>query len=151
MALPTLSGRSQKAAGFTFLELMVVIAVIGILATIALPSLRNLPRRANEAALKTNLRTMRDVIDQYYGAWGKYPASLETLVEEGLMRAIPDDITGSSDTWVPEYEPLGEDDDPLFPGDVPIEPLPGEEARGIWDVRSGSELVSLRGEAYSEW
>ena len=146
------SGSRDRRGGFTFLELMIVIAVIGMLAAIALPSLRNLPRRAKEATLKTNLRTMRDVIDQYYGAHGRYPESLEVLVEEGLLRAIPADIMGSTDIWQLEYETEGEEDDyGYYAEDPPLEPLPGEEAPGIWDVRSGSDGLSLLGEPYSEW
>ena len=82
----------------------------------------------------------------------KKRVALETLVEEGLLRGIPEDITGSSDTWEVEYESAaGAEDDPFFIEDVPLEPLPGEDAPGVWDVHSGSDLVSLRGEQYSEW
>lgn len=141
---PVACGRG--AAGFTLLELIIVVAVIGILATIALPALRNLPRRANEAALKTDLRTMRDVIDQYYGDKGRYPPSLEALVEEGYLRAIPiDPMTKSAATWEVEYEEAGDGvflSDPVFPDDEEV---------GIVDVHSGSELRSLDGEPYSEW
>ena len=128
-----------------------MIAVIGILATIALPALRNLPIRANEAVLKTNLRTLRDVIDQYYGDQGTYPPTLEELVEKGLLRAIPNDpFTKSTETWVLTYEDEDDgssanaglfDDDTLF----------DEEERGIVDIHSGSELLSIDGTPYSEW
>ena len=144
-------GDSHHLFGFTLLELIIVIAVIGILATIALPALRNLPIRANEAVLKTNLRTMRDVIDQYYGDQGTYPTTLEELVEKELLRAIPvDPFTKSAETWVLTYE---EEDETasanagLFDEDSPLE----EEEPGIIDVHSGSELTSIDGEPYSEW
>ena len=95
----------QREHGFTLLELIVVIAIIGILATIAMPALKNVPVRAREAVLKTNLRTLRDVIDQHYGDKGRYPTTLEALVEEGYLRKIPTDpITKSSETWVLVYE-----------------------------------------------
>ena len=137
---------SRRCGGFTLFELMIVIAVIGILATIALPNLRNVPRRANEAALATNLRTMRDVIDQHLGDKGHYPASLEALVEEGYLRAVPiDPLTDSNSTWIVVYEEI----DPEAP---PAETDLGEDgAPGVIDVRSGSELLSIDGEPYSSW
>lgn len=156
MAFPTPSGRprrgglrgSRRPAGFTILELIIVIAVIGILATIALPALRNLPRRANEAALRTNLRTFRDLIDQYYGDKGTYPPSLDELVGEGYLRAIPKDITGEEDTWVVVYE--DEVEEGAYPGEYQDSP-DGEDERGVVDVHSGSDLVGMNGVPYSEW
>ena len=132
--------------GFTLLELIVVIAIIGILATIAMPALKDVPTRARESVLKTNLRTFRDVIDQHYGDKGRYPKSLQALVDEGYLRKIPiDPMTKSAETWVPVYEEL----DP----DNPQEETAGgdELAPGIIDVRSGAERNSLDGTPYSEW
>src|SRR4029079_14174946 len=91
--------------GFTLLELIVVISIIGILAAIAIPAMKDMPTRANEAVLKTNLHTLRDVIDQYYGDKGHYPQTLQGLVEAGYLKALPmDPITKKNDTWVQVLE-----------------------------------------------
>lgn len=134
-----------KEQGFTLLELIIVIAVIGILAAIAMPALKNVPTRANEAVLKTNLHTIRDVIDQHYGDKGKYPTSLEQLVEAGYLKKVPiDPITKQNDTWVLVYEEV----DPENPGP---ETDQNEDGPGITDVRSGAPGNSLDGTPYSEW
>lgn len=137
--------RRRRPQGFTLLELIVVVTIVGILATIALPALKNVPTRAQESVLKTDLVTFRDVIDQYYADQGNYPPTLEALVEEGYLRAIPvDPITKSKDTWVLVYEEFDSEDQPAET-DLP------EGGPGIQDVHSGSDRTSLDGTPYSEW
>jgi general secretion pathway protein G len=132
-------------SGFTLLELIIVIAIIGILATIAMPALKNVPIRAKESVLKTNLRTLRDMIDQYYGDKGKYPTSLDALVDEGYVRKLPvDPMTKSTETWVPVYEEIDPEHPPAETESDPAKP-------GIVDVHSGSPLSSLDGAPYKDW
>lgn len=139
-------GEERGERGFTLLELIIVIAIIGILATIAMPAMKDMPRRANEAVLKTNLHTLRDVIDQHYGDKGKYPTSLEQLVEAGYLRKVPmDPITKRNDTWVPVYEEVDPDSPP------PESDQNEDGSPGITDVHSGSPATSLDGTLYSEW
>ena len=131
--------------GFTLLELIIVIAIIGILATIAMPALRNMPVRAKESVLKTNLRTLRDMIDQYYGDKGKYPTSLSALTDEGYVRKLPvDPMTKSSETWVPVYEESDPDHPAAETDSDPASP-------GIVDVHSGAPGNSLDGTPYKDW
>jgi general secretion pathway protein G len=141
-ATPRASRLAPHAAGFTLLELLVVMTIIGILAAIAVPALRHSPQRAREAALKEDLFTMRQVIDHYHGDKGQYPPDLQTLVTDGYMRKIPvDPMTNSAETWVLTYEEdTPESDNP----DEPVTP-------GITDVHSGSEATALDGTLYKDW
>jgi prepilin-type N-terminal cleavage/methylation domain-containing protein len=140
------AARHHGGAGFTLLELIIVIAVIGILATVTLPNLKNIPRRASEAVLRTDLSTFRKVIDEYRSDKGNYPVSLEALVDEDYLRSIPiDPLTKRRDTWVLVYEEI----DPEAP---PAETEFDESGQpGIVDVKSGAAGLSLDGTPYSEW
>jgi len=129
--------------GFTLIELIIVVAIIGILAAIAGPQFRDAPKRAREAVLKSDLHTLRESIDQYFADKGQYPDSLQTLVEEGYLRKVPEDpFTRSSSTWVYEYAEQGEDS---LAGDD------GMTGPGIFDVKSGSDQQALDGTYVAEW
>ena len=130
--------RIGNASGFTLVELLVVISLISILAAMALVNYRNGVVRSQESVLKTDLFRMRDAIDQYYADKGKYPASLDALVTDGYMRAVPEDpITKSKDTWQ----------------SVPAEPDPNNPSAepGIYDVKSGAPGAALDGSNYADW
>ncbi len=139
--------RSQR--GMSLLELIIVMAIIGILAAVAVPLLKNAPRRAQEATLKQNLRVMRDAIDQHYADKGHYPPSLYALVDSEYLRSVPlDPITRSTDTWVEVMAefPSSSTEDPWAETDLSPYGDPGVE-----DVHSGSEATSLTGEPYASW
>ncbi len=141
--------RRMGQRGMSLLELIIVMAIIGILAAVAVPLLKNAPRRAQEATLKQNLRVMRDAIDQHYADKGHYPPSLQALVEAEYLRAIPlDPITRSNDTWVEVFAefPALSDEDPWAETDLSPFGDPG-----IDDVHSGSEENALEGGAYADW
>jgi len=128
--------RGKKAAGYTLLELMIVVAIASILVTLAVPSFHQSAVKAREATLKNNLATIRTVLDQHYADQGMYPQSLEALVEAGYLRHIPvDPFTKTADTWHLVFE----------------EDTGDNEAGGVFDIHSGSEEVSINGTAYSEW
>jgi general secretion pathway protein G len=131
-------------SGFTLLELLVVMTIIGILAAIAVPALRDSPQRAREATLREDLFTLRSVIDQYHGDKGVFPPDLKTLVTDGYLRKIPvDPMTKSADTWVVALEEITPD---------AANPDPSQPSTpGVIDVHSASADKALDGTLYKDW
>jgi general secretion pathway protein G len=123
--------------GFTFVELMVVITIIVILITMAIPIYNNTIRRSKESVLKNNLFTLRTVIDNYTYDKQKAPQSLQDLVSEGYLREIPMDPMTGSNNWRTIQEPAGQSVSQSEPG--------------IFDVKSASDKTGLDGTAYAEW
>ncbi len=125
-------------SGFTLLELMIVMVVIGLLAAIAIPSYTRNIRAANEAVLKEDLYTMRRAIDSYTVDKQKAPQSLDDLVQSGYLKSMPiDPMTKRSDTWMTAQ------DDTLMTLD--------QTESGINDVHSGSQQTGSDGSSYSTW
>jgi general secretion pathway protein G len=141
--------KRRVQAGFTLIELLIVIAIIGILASMAVVQLRQTPKRAKEAALRQNLYVLRNCIDQYFTDKGKYPANLQALVDDGYIRRIPvDPMTDSDTTWIEEQAAQSDvksGDSGASGSDDPM------AESGIADVKSGSAEAALDGSRYNEW
>lgn len=130
--------RQRGRRGFTFVELMVVITIIVILVTMAIPIYQKSIIRAKESVLHTNLNTIRTVIDNYTYDKEKAPQNLQDLVTEGYLRAIPiDPMTGSNSTWRTIMEDASQSVSQTEPG--------------IFDIKSGSDKIGTDGTAYSDW
>jgi general secretion pathway protein G len=128
----------DRRRGYTLIEMIIVMAIISILIAIAVPLYQKSLLRTKESLLKNNLFTMRTVIDEYTFDKQKAPQSLDDLVSEGYLRAVPlDPITNSSQSWRLIMEDAVTSIDQTMPG--------------IYDVRSGSDQKSLEGTPYSDW
>ena len=124
--------------GFTLIELMVVISIIVILMSLAIPHYQKSILHAQETALRQDLYTMRSLIDQYTLDKQKAPQSLQDLVDGGYIKELPKDpFTNSRDSWVPVTDESIQSPDQTEPG--------------IIDVHSGSDQISSEGTAYSTW
>ena len=131
-------GRQTNRSGFTLIELMIVMAIIAVLMSIAVPIYTRSIVRAKESVLKNNLFTLRTVIDEYTYDKQKAPQSLQDLVDQGYLRQIPvDPMTGTADSW----KVIMED----------AQTSVNQTEPGIFDVRSGSDKMSLEGIVYSDW
>jgi general secretion pathway protein G len=131
--------KRKKQQGFTLIELMIVVSIVGILAAIAAPNYQWGIIRAKEAVLREDLYTMRSTIDQFYADQGKYPDSLQEMAENKnkYLKEIPTDpFTKSKETWVVVAPPATD----------------GQEIKGnVYDVHSGSTLIGSNGTPYNEW
>ena len=130
--------RRSQQPGFTLIELMVVISIIVILMSVAIPRYQASILRARETVLRDDLYTLRSVIDQYTLDKQKAPLALQDLVDAGYLKTLPmDPFTNSRETWVPIT------DDSIM--------SPDQTQPGIIDVHSGSEQKSTEGSTYSSW
>lgn len=125
--------RYRAHAGFTLIELLVVLAIVAVLLTLALPRYFGKIESAKETVLQENLRTTRDVIGQFYGDTGRFPETLDELVEKKYLARVPfDPVTESHATWA-------------------LVPVPDGYTGSVYDIRSGATGVGINGKPYAEW
>ena len=137
--------RPLDSRGFTLIELMIVVSIIGILAAIAVPNYQWSVIKAKEAVLREALYNFRTTLDQFYADQGKYPGTLEELKEKQYMREIPKDpFTGNNSSWVTVEPPPPSSSSPGPSGS-------SADMGRVYDVHSGSNLVGTTGTPYNEW
>jgi general secretion pathway protein G len=123
--------RSQR--GFTLIELLVVMAILATLLSLAAPRYFESVERGKEAALRTNLRLLREAIDKHRADTGRLPESLEALAQARYLRAVPSDpMTERVDSWI-------------------VVPMPDGTLLGVYDVRSGAPGMARDGTAFASW
>jgi general secretion pathway protein G len=127
--------RSKPGKGFTLIELIVVMAIVALLASMAAPRYFHSLQKSKETALRSSLATLRDAIDQFAADKGRYPDSLQELATERYVREIPEDpLAGSRDAW------------------VELGPPPDAQLKGqLYDVRSGAAGRAGDGQLYADW
>jgi general secretion pathway protein G len=123
----------QGGGGFTLIELLVVMAILATLLTLVAPRYFGSLERAKEAALRTDLRLMREAIDKHRADTGRLPETIDGLVQARYLRAVPvDPVTDRSDTWVSVNSPDG-------------------STPGLYDIRSGAPGASRDGTSFASW
>jgi len=128
----------ESRAGFTMIELLVVMSLLVVLASVGLAQYRSSIVHSREAVLKEDLFRMRDAIDQYYADKGQYPSTIDALVSDGYLRKVPEDpFTKNSTSW----QTVPAEPDPTNPTAEP----------GVYDIKSGSDQTALDGTKYSDW